>query len=183
MRQRLSEDIAKAQLTSQDDKGIAQDVSTAQQLLSQLNNTPAVGRLVIDLEKVIHNDPYYQIVLESGDVLNIPPKRNSVTVIGEVQLPISQLYQPDMSHWDYIESSGGTTDGADEERIYVIKANGSVSLPEKSSWFATGDFYLSPGDTVVVPLDADRIDQVVLWRDMSQIFYQIALGAAAVGSL
>jgi hypothetical protein len=34
-----------------------------------------------------------------------------------------------------------------------------------------------------VPLDAEKIDEVILWRDMSQIFYQIALGVVAVGSL
>lgn len=183
MRSRLSEDIAKAQLVSKDDKGIGQDVSTAQQLLAQLNKTPAIGRLVIDLEKVIHSDPYYQVVLEDGDRLVVPPKRNSVTVIGEVQHPVSQLYQPDMDHWDYIANSGGTTNSADEERIYVIKANGKVVLPEESRWFASRNFSISPGDTVVVPLDADKVDQVVLWRDVSQIFYQIALGAVAVGSL
>lgn len=184
MRRRLSEDITKAQLTSQDDnKGLGQDVGTAQQLLAQLNNTPAVGRLVIDLAKVINDNPDYQVVLEDGDELTIPPKRNSVTVIGEVQAPTSQLFQPRMDYNDYIASSGGTTDNADEERIYIIKANGSVVLPETSSWFASNSVSIDPGDTVVVPLDADKIDQVVLWRDMSQIFYQIALGAAAVGSL
>ena len=75
------------------------------------------------------------------------------------------------------------TDKADDDRIYIIKANGGVMMPESSSWFAQADNELSPGDTIVVPLDADKVNQVILWRDMSQIFYQIALGAAAVSSL
>ena len=59
----------------------------------------------------------------------------------------------------------------------------SVNIPNDTNWFASNSVLIEPGDTIVVPLDADKIDQLVLWRDMSQIFYQIALGAAAVGSL
>ncbi|WP_197485694.1 capsule biosynthesis GfcC family protein, partial [Oleiphilus sp. HI0061] len=152
-------------------------------LLDKLKTTPALGRLVIDLDKVITGQEAYSISLKDGDELFIPEKKSSVTVIGEVQLPVSQLFEQELDYWDYIERSGGLTDKADDERIYIIKANGGVQMPGSSSWFASNDSQLAPGDTVVVPLDADKIDQVVLWRDMSQIFYQIALGAAAVGSL
>jgi len=41
---------------------------------------------------------------------------------------------------------------------------------------------VEPGDTVVVPLDADRIKSLTLWTSVSQVFYQVALGAAAVAS-
>jgi hypothetical protein len=58
-----------------------------------------------------------------------------------------------------------------------------VQSPGSSNWFSSNDSNIDPGDTIVVPLDADKLDQLVLWRDVSQIFYQIALGAAAVGSL
>jgi len=58
-----------------------------------------------------------------------------------------------------------------------------VQLPDSGHWFASNDASVDPGDTIVVPLDANKLDSLVLWRDVSQIFYQIALGAAAVGSL
>lgn len=183
MQRRLAEDIAKAQLIGEETGKFSRDVGTAQKLLGQLQKTPALGRLVIDLEKVVNEDPDYKIILQDGDELVVPPRRNSVTIIGEVQLPISQVYEPGLGHWDYIDRSGGTTNKADEERIYVIKANGGVTNPENSNWFANKRSQINPGDTIVVPLNADRLDQLVLWRDVSQIFYQIALGAAAVGSL
>ena len=135
------------------------------------------------MEKIIFNDASYVVSLKNGDTLHIPERKSSVTVIGEVQLPVSQIFDKSLNHWDYIEGSGGLTDSADEERIYIIKANGGVQSIGSSSWFASADEQMAPGDTIVVPLDADKIDQVILWRDMSQIFYQIALGAAAVGSL
>jgi len=183
MQERLAEDIAKAELVTLNNKDKPSDVGQAQKLLSQLKNTSAKGRLVIDLEKVLSDESGYSIPLQKGDALYIPTKKNSVTIIGEVQLPISQIYESQLEYWDYIKRSGGTTDKADEDRVYIIKANGGVQIPETSSWFASNQQQIAPGDTIVVPLDADKLDQVVLWRDMTQIFYQIALGAAAVGSL
>jgi polysaccharide export outer membrane protein len=183
MQRRLAEDITKAQLTSEGENSAgSDDVATAQQLLAQLEQVPALGRLVIDLNKVLGENSDYQIVLQDGDELTVPALRNSVTVIGEVQLPVSQVYERHLSYLDYINRSGGTTNKADEDRIYIIKANGGVGVADSSSWFA-GNSQVNPGDTIVVPLDADKLDQRTLWRDMSQIFYQIALGAAAVASL
>lgn len=183
MQRRLQEDIAKAELVGKETGQRSRDVGKAWELLEQLERTPALGRLVIDLDKVINEDPDYSIPLQSGDALVVPSRKNSVTIIGEVQLPISQVFEPALNYSDYITRSGGMTSKADDERIYIIKANGGVELPESGHWFASNDAQISPGDTIVVPLDADKLDSIVLWRDVSQIFYQIALGAAAVGSL
>ena len=183
MQRRLAEDIAKAQLVEKDASRRSGDIGKAQELLSKLQQTPALGRLVIDLDKVLADNSEYHIPLQNGDALSVPSRKNSVTIIGEVQLPISQVFEPVLDYRDYIDRSGGTTDKADEDRIYVIKANGGVQLPEEGHWFASNDVRIDPGDTIVVPLDSDKLDQIVLWRDVSQIFYQIALGAAAVGSL
>jgi protein involved in polysaccharide export with SLBB domain len=183
MQERLMADIAKAELVMLNNNESSSDLGQAQNLLSQLETTSAQGRLVVDLQKILSHDPEYSIPLQKGDALHIPTKKNSVTIIGEVQLPISQVFEPQLDYWDYINRSGGTTENADEERVYIIKANGGVQIPEASSWFASNQQLIMPGDTIVVPLDADQFDQVVLWRDVSQIFYQIALGAAAVSSL
>ena len=185
MQQRLEADIAKAEIVAANQTTVGEktnDLGEAQALLSKLKTTPATGRLVIDLNKVLNQRYDYIIELEGGDRLYIPKKKNSVTIIGEVQLPISQVYESELSYLDYINRSGGITNKADEERIYIIKANGGVQIPQTSNWFASSNQALEPGDTIVVPLDADKVDEVILWRDMSQIFYQIALGAAAVGS-
>ena len=183
MQRHLQEDIAKAELIGKETGQRSRDVGKAWELLEQLERTPALGRLVIDLNKVINQDPDYSIPLQSGDALIVPARKNSVTIIGEVQLPISQVFEPALDYNDYIKRSGGMTSKADDERIYIIKANGGVQLPENGHWFASNDAQINPGDTIVVPLDADKLDSIVLWRDVSQIFYQIALGAAAVGSL
>ena len=49
-----------------------------------------------------------------------------VTVIGEVQNATSHVWKSDLSRDDYVGLSGGTTQRADDDRIYVVRANGSV---------------------------------------------------------
>ena len=67
--------------------------------------------------------------------------------------------------------------------MYGVKADDSVMLPEKSAWFGGRSQQLQPGDTVIMPIDVDRLNQLELWTSVSQIVYQMALDAAAVGNL
>lgn len=113
----------------------------------------------------------------------MPGIPQSVSVFGEVQFPTSHLHSEGLTVDDYLERSGGPTRQADEDRVYVVKADGSVMLPEKSAWFGSRSQKLLPGDTIIVPIDVDRLNQLELWTNVSQIVYQMALGAAAVGNL
>ena len=66
--------------------------------------------------------------------------------------------------------------------VEVLRADGSV-LPRQSAkggWFAAGGSeQIRPGDTIVVPLDVERIRPITLWTNVSQIIYQLAIGAAS----
>ena len=180
LRSKLEGEIAAANTEVQtEDQKIA--TNDAEELLDSLNAVRPLGRMVIDLSNVI-NGSAQSIQLKDGDNLTIPRQKQAVTVVGEVQFPTSHIYEPSLDAERYIAMSGGTTQKADDNRIYVVKANGRVFLPEQSGWFKSNSYELQPGDTVVVPLDADRIKPLTLWTSVSQIFYQIALGAAAVAS-
>ena len=79
--------------------------------------------------------------------------------------------------------SGGYTYKADEKRVFVVKADGSVgNLSGGSAWFPLASSGIRPGDTVVVPLDADRGQVMKRISNITQIVYQMALTAAAVNS-
>jgi hypothetical protein len=41
---------------------------------------------------------------------------------------------------------------------------------------------MSPGDTVVVPLDAEHMPALPLWTAITTIIYNVAIAAAAVHS-
>lgn len=181
LKERLERDIAAANIEQQDDKEKV-DVQDAQQLLKNIENLKPLGRMVIDLPAILANTQQQDVRIVDGDSLHVPRYKQSVTVVGEVQYPTSHLFQSKLTVQDYIDRSGGTNIKADKSRVYVVKANGRVFLPQKSSWFSRDMVEVEPGDTVVVPLDADRIKSLTLWTSVSQVFYQIALGAAAVAS-
>jgi len=165
--------------------GSANSMAIAKSLLSQLKSTKAVGRLVIDLNKVIkggesdsEEDIANRIALKDGDVLIVPTKTQEVTIIGEVQQSTSHIYREDLSRDDYINLSGGMTFKADEDRIYIVRANGAVISDESAGWFGNSQF-VYPGDTIVVPLDADRMKPLTFWTSITQIIYQLGVSAAA----
>ncbi|ARU56899.1 polysaccharide export protein [Oleiphilus messinensis] len=185
LKSRLDADIAAALLKDSQDSpsGTKHALAEAKVLLERLNKIEPEGRLVIDLDSVVKDPKHNDIVLLSGDKLFIPQLKQSVSVIGEVQFPTSHLYDQALDIENYIERSGGTTPKADVARIYIVKANGSVILPNiNNQWFWQQRENIEPGDTVVVPLDSERFNTITVWSDLSQIFYQLALGAAALNS-
>ncbi|MDD9892113.1 MAG: SLBB domain-containing protein [Gammaproteobacteria bacterium] len=190
LRKRLESDLAALSLQSlAGEENKAQAFVAAQGLIEELKKYEAPGRLVIDLPTMLKGD-VAPLRLEGGDELVIPPVPTEVTVVGEVQFPTSHLFDGDFNKKDYIARSGGLTERADKGRIFVVKANGSVIggaevrrvLFSKSS----DKNRLEPGDTIVVPLDADRVRPLTLWTSVTQIIYQLGLAAAsfnAIGAL
>ena len=158
-------------------------LSVGQTLLADLQAAEPVGRLVIDLDRVMAAEPggSDDLVLRNGDRLRIPKRMQEVTVIGEVQNSTSHLYDPALARDDYLRMSGGTTQKADDGRIYVVKANGSVETGSGSRWFRQ-EGGIQPGDTIVVPLDAERMRPLPLWTAVTTILYNIAVAVAAVNS-
>jgi hypothetical protein len=100
-----------------------------------------------------------------------------------VQYATSHIYKSSFDLNDYIERSGGLKTRADQERIYIIKADGSVRLASNSNWFSNQDEMLAAGDTIVIPLDLEYKDGLTLWSAVTQIIYNSAVAVAAIGSL
>jgi polysaccharide export outer membrane protein len=159
------------------------DTAQVDKLLEKLKETKATGRMVIDLPGVLGGNSEVDVILKEGDTVFLPSKMQSVTVIGEVQHPTSHLIQRGRGVSDYIAQSGGPTFRADNSRVYIVKANGRVVQPKGRKWFFASNSDVAAGDTIVVPIQADRISTLKLWTDVTQIIYQVGLGAAAVGSL
>ncbi len=158
-------------------------VSVGQTLLDGLREIEPVGRLVIDLERVVAAPGSHQdVVLKDGDRLLVPGRMQEVTVLGEVQSGTSHLWDPVLARNDYIRLSGGTTQKADDGRIYVVRANGSVVSGGGSAWFKSNHGAIRPGDTIVVPLDAERMRPLPLWTAVTTIIYNLAVSVAAVNS-
>jgi protein involved in polysaccharide export with SLBB domain len=185
--ERLQSDLAAAALqaasANQGEAGAA--LSVGQSLLNQLKATKAVRRLVINVEAVATGKvgSPSDVVLREGDLLIVPKQKQEVTVIGEVQTNTSHFYREARSRDDYLSLSGGLTRKADRDRIYIVRADGSVISSESSGWFRrSANVSIQPGDTIVVPLDTERMPQLALWQAVTSILYNLAIAAAAVNS-
>ncbi len=181
---RLEADLVSLSLQSVDTTG-SETLSTGSVLLEQLRSTEAVGRLVIDLEQLAARAPSDELVddveLRDGDRLLVPTQSQVVTVIGEVQQSTSHLHQPGLSRDDYLEMSGGITRLADKKLIYVVRASGAVVTGNRSKWLGRrGNTEIRPGDTIVAPLETDRIRPLTFWTQVTQILYQGAIAVAAI---
>jgi protein involved in polysaccharide export with SLBB domain len=182
---RMETDLTSMSLESLDtDSGDA--LQTGRSLLTQLRNAEPVGRLVVDIEQITSRTGgdaslIQDLELRDGDRLLVPVVSQEVTVIGETQQPTSHLYQPGLSRDDYIDLSGGLTRRADKKLIYVVRASGAVIASNKSKWLGRGDSVeIQPGDTVVVPLQTDKIKPLTFWGSVTQILYQGAIAVAAI---
>jgi protein involved in polysaccharide export with SLBB domain len=160
----------------------AQAVAVGRSLLESLRELEPVGRLVIDLERVAaaRTGSFDDITLKGGDRLIVPQRMQEVTVMGEVQSPTSHLWNPELDRNDYVRLSGGATQKADDKRIYVVRADGSVATAKGR--FGRGGTEIRPGDTIIVPLDAERMRPLPLWTAVTTIIYNLAVAVAAVNS-
>ena len=163
-----------------------QGLVVGEQLMAQLRETKPVGRLVIDVSQIMRSPSGApdDVLLRNGDKLLIPKKTQEITILGEVQSPTSHVYQAGMTRDEYIARSGGTTQKADRKRIYVVRANGDVNSSERSGWFRRSQTTdIRPGDTIVVPLDTERVRALPLWQAVTTIIYNLAVALLAVRSV
>jgi len=186
--QRLEADLAALSLKlAQEEAGKTQSLSIVRELGAQLRAVEPTGRLVIDLPRLITDTrggrrSQYDVTLMDGDRLYIPPTTQEVIVTGEVFNPTSHLYKRGLDRQQYVKMSGGATRKADESHIYVVRADGSVVT--ETPWIGAGRAAdIKPGDTIVVPLDVDRVRPIALWTSISQIIFQLGLAAAAANAV
>jgi protein involved in polysaccharide export with SLBB domain len=176
---------AAASTTTTSTGSATQALVVGQQLMAQLRETKPVGRLVLDVNRIAKNGKGSSddVLVRDGDRLLIPKKTQEVTILGEVQSPTSHVYVAGLTRDDYISRSGGPTQKADKKRIYVVRANGDVVSGSRSGWFRKSQAAdIQPGDTIVVPLDTERVRALPVWQSVSTIIYNLAIALLAIRS-
>jgi protein involved in polysaccharide export with SLBB domain len=181
----MESDLAQMSLMAAQEAGrdAGQALTVGQSLLASLREAKPVGRLVIDLNRASQAEPGSEqdIVLKDGDRLMVPRVVQEVTVIGEVQSATSHLFRHDLDRDDYIAMSGGLTPRADKDHIYVVRADGSVVARSSGAWF-NSSVDIRSGDTIVAPLDTERMRPLPFWIAVTTIIYNLSIAAAAVNS-
>ncbi len=125
------------------------------------------------------------LLLENGDILRVPTKDGLVLVSGEVLFPNAVAYNKLLSLDDYIQRAGGYTQNADSARIVVARRDGSFTEANgKKGFFGSEPINVAirAGDEVLVLPKID-VKSRQIWKDMTQIIYQIAVSAKVVFGL
>jgi protein involved in polysaccharide export with SLBB domain len=122
------------------------------------------------------------LLLENGDVLNVPTRDGLVLVSGEVLFPNAIAFEPNLSLEDYIRRAGGYTQNADAARVVVARRDGSFLEASGRGFFrSANELAVRQGDEVLVLPKID-VKSRQIWKDWSQILFQIAVVArVAVG--
>ncbi|MGR5094943.1 SLBB domain-containing protein [Vibrio maritimus] len=148
--------------------------------VEEASKSKALGRMVVQLDQITGGNEAADFMLEDGDFLFVPTFRNSISIMGEVQVSITYLLDNKLDVSDYLNKAGGIKKQADEDRIFVVRADGSVYKPNSGYWFGNNNEELMPGDTIVVPIDTDYRDALSTWTAATQILYQIGVAVNAI---
>lgn len=133
------------------------------------------------------------LLLENGDILNVPTKDGLVLVSGEVLFPNAIAYDAGMKLNDYIRHAGGYTQNADAARLVIAHRDGSFSEGDSDVYRDTGYFWweeasansgdaIRPGDEILV-LPRIDVKSRQIAKDLTQILYQIAVSTKVIVGL
>jgi hypothetical protein len=84
--------------------------------------------------------------LRNGDRIFIPKDEQTVSLLGQVNIPGFYNFEPNLNVQDYISAAEGLSIAADEERIFIIKSG-------SRAWYSPDETNLQSGDIIFV----DRI--------------------------
>ena len=174
----LREETSIAGVSKEEKEQRVEMLQRREELISLISQMEVPGRIVIQLLPLkdlasSRND----LLLEDGDKLYVPQIPESVTVVGSVRNPSSILYKGGKDTEYYVKKAGGLTKHADTKAIYIIESDGQA-IGELAKMKGRE---ITRGATIVVPEEFKYETPFgLLVRDASQVFYQIALGVAAV---
>lgn len=133
-------------LLDQQKESLLADAGSAKKI--EIKETERVG---ISLDKILANPgSEYDLILQEGDVINVPKQLQTVRLRGEVLYPTTTRFDRGKGFKRYITSAGGFTEVASKKRSYIIYANGDV----KRTISVLGlKFYpgVEPGAEIIVP--------------------------------
>jgi protein involved in polysaccharide export with SLBB domain len=140
--------------------------------------TRAGRPLATDFTRAVESpNSRFNVVLEPGDVLNVPQFDPTVLVTGAVQFEARVLYDPRYSLADYISRAGGYADNANRGRVSIIRADGERFAARGGRMWAQAR-RVTPGSQIFVPVESP--DERTDWGDLITKSVSLITGAATL---
>ena len=158
--------------------------ASEQNLLAALRQIRATGRIVLTMQPSntgVGSLP--DIPMENGDRFIVPHVPSTVNVVGSVYNQNTFLFQSNSRVGRYLQEAGGPNKDADRGHEFVIRADGEVIARRMNNGLWGNEFNdlrIYPGDTVVVPEKTFKPSALYGIMNWSQMFSQLALGAASL---
>ena len=113
--------------------------------------------VAINLEKILANPGSEEdLVLEEGDILNVPKLLQTVRMRGDVVYPTTLRHEQGRSLRFYINGAGGFDRRANRKQTYVVYANGAVKRTK--GFFGVRSYpVVEPGAEVIIPSKGPKI--------------------------
>ena len=167
---------------------LAAATAAQKQSLERLKSVKAEGRISLSLPASlrISLSELPRISLENADKFFIPSRPDFVYVFGSVNTESALLFRPGLNVSDYVNLAG-ISSSSDKGGVILVRADGSALTPQSFWRNEVLSAEVLPGDTIVLP---EKQDRESTWsavfrntKDITQILYQLGLGAAAIKSL
>ena len=187
--QNLELEIDRSTIAASASVGNVDPAATAasRSLVARFRTIRATGRVVLNIpQNASQIADLPNIQLEDGDRFVVPSKPSTVNVVGAVYDQNSFLFKYSQEVQSYLRLAGGPTKSADGGDSFIIRADGSVvSRHSRNGVFGNtfASMHLNAGDTVVIPEKVPRPSGLRNFINYTQIFSQLALGAAAIAVL
>jgi polysaccharide biosynthesis/export protein len=152
--------------------------------LARLSSIRPTGRVVLEMKPdaaIAADIPDFP--LEDGDTFYVPPRLSTVQVAGAVYNANAFRHEPEKRLVAYLNDAGGATREADQKRMFVIRADGTVLSRQSPKNHLHGDFEklrLLPGDAIVVPEKLKVSSKMNDLLQATQFASQTAITAAAL---
>jgi hypothetical protein len=154
--------------------------TAVQGFIKDLHDTPPLGRIsVIADPALLASTQDHDPLLEPGDVIYIPQRPSTITVLGQVMQQGSFAFDPKMTAADYVARAGGPGEFADTSLMFLVLPDGTAKRVE-SSWFDLNSDTIPPGSTIVVPREATILDARQILFDTLGVLQNLAVSAASL---
>lgn len=158
--------------------------NSEQALLASLKQIRATGRIVLKFTPGSSGTSSLpEISLEDGDRFIVPSVPATINVVGAVYDQNSFLYENGKTIGAYLQQAGGPNRDADRHHEFLIRASGEVVSYKAGNGLWGNEFSrlrVNAGDTIVVPEKTFKPSALRGVLDWTQIFSQLAFGAAAI---
>ena len=159
------------------------DLMALMTILSNFKQIETSGRVVAEFKiENIQEDPSLDTVLNPGDSIFIPYKKDRVYVFGEVLNSGTLKYFEDLKLVDYIEAAGGLSKYAENSSIIIVNANGKVDRATIKK-FGNNYDYIKPGTVIYVPRNLSFVEGTELAKVIAPIFSSLAISLASLNSI